>query len=288
MSQSIMGFRSALPFFIAPMALGRLAHPDGEICFVRGAAQKRIPYCASMLASVSHEVLTSCWKDEAHGHTSLFFQLYVAKEEHKAREMIRRAKTLGYKALVLTVDTPVVGKREEDERDKLQINYDLGLLPDDSSPVSGIEGEMPILRGVNSSTLNWEDLKWIREEWGNQGPIVLKGIGCAEDAKLAHLHGFEHLYLSNHGGRQIASAPSSIGTLIDIRHAYPEVIKNCKLYLDGGIRRGSDIVKALCLGATAVGVGRPFMYGLGAYGTAGVVKVIQSESSRLKRSEQTS
>ena len=277
MNTTIMGFESALPFFIAPMALGKLAHPDGELGFVNGAAVQRIPYCVSMLASVSHEDLTGRWRTTSADDTALFFQLYVAKEEQKARETVRRAKRLGYKALAVTVDTPVVGKREDDERDKLQKDYDLGLLPDVPDVQPDVAGEKPILRGVNSSTLNWTDLSWIIDEWGDRDTIMLKGIGAAEDAKLAQSLGFKHLYLSNHGGRQIPSASSPITTLLEIRRFFPEVLDSCEVYLDGGLRRGSDIVKALCLGATAVGIGRPFMYGLGAFGEAGVRKVIQSQ-----------
>lgn len=284
MTRRIMDFESALPFFIAPMALGRLAHKDGELCFVRGAAQKHIPYCVSSLSSVSHQQLSVCWQEIGCNNTTLFFQLYVAKQEAKAREMIRTAKKLGYSALVVTLDTPVVGKREEDERDKLLANFEAGLLTEQTIQDLPQHGSNTVLRGVNSSTLNWADLKWIQKEWGDRGPIALKGIGSAEDAKMAQMLGFKHVYLSNHGGRQIPSAPSSIATLLDIRHYFPEVLEHCNIYLDGGIRRGSDIVKALCLGATAVAIGRPFMYGLGSFGQAGVAKVVQSKSIPCQKS----
>jgi L-lactate dehydrogenase (cytochrome) len=278
MSRRIMGWKSSLPFFIAPTALVKLADPEGEVSLLRGAARRRIPYCVSTIASVAHEHLCETWTKDLSNRTCLFFQLYVPKEERKARETIRMAKKLGYQALVVTVDTPVVGKREDDERDKLQLNHDGGIvaaqdLGDDDACV-----EKPVLRGVNSATLNWNDMKWIRGEWGHERPIVIKGIGSAEDANIARSLGFTHLYLSNHGGRQLASAPSSLSTLLEIRSSFPEVIRDCEIYVDGGFRRGSDIVKALCLGATAVGMGRPFLYGLGAFGVDGVVKVIKSKS----------
>lgn len=277
MRRSIMGWDSALPFFIAPTALVKLAHPEGEMSLLKGASRRRIPYCVSTLASVGHEELCGAWKGQYADRTCLFFQLYVAKEEKKARETIRMAKRLGYKALAVTVDTPVVGKREDDERDKLLADYDAGIITSQDLGEDDPGVEKPILRGVNSSTLDWNDLRWIKEEWGDQGPLVIKGIGAAEDAKLAHSMGFKYLYLSNHGGRQLASGPSAISTLLEIRHFFPEVLRDCEVYLDGGVRRGSDIVKAICLGATAVGMGRPFLYGLGAFGVDGVVKVIQSK-----------
>jgi len=277
MTRRIMGFKSALPIFIAPMALGRLAHTDGELCFVRGAARQQIPFCVSSLTSVSHEDLCESWHKLPPGRTSLFFQLYVPNEENHTRERIRKAKALGFNALVVTVDTPVIGKREIDERDKLQADHDAGVA-EEAIPDVDIEDPTPraVLRGVNSSTLSWRDLKWIREEWGNDTPIVIKGIGCAEDAKVAHSMGFKNLWLSNHGGRQIASAPSAISTLLDIRYHFPEVLADSELYIDGSIRRGSDVVKALCLGAHAVAIGRPFMYAIGAFGEDGVVKTAKS------------
>jgi len=134
--------------------------------------------------------------------------------------------------------------------------------------------EAPILRGVTSSTLDWEDLPWIREAWGNAGPVVLKGIQTAEDAKKAADLGLG-IYLSNHGGRQIDYGPSSIRTLLEIRKFCPEIIGKVDIVLDGGVRRGTDVLKAICLGASAVALGRPFMYALGAYGTEGVLKTIQ-------------
>lgn len=274
-----MGFSSALPVFIAPMALGKLAHPDGELCVVRAASQMGVPFCVSSLASVDHEDLSNCWKTLPNsGRTALFFQLYVLKDHEKARATIRRAKQLGYKALVVTLDTPVVGKREDDQREKLQADLEAGLAIA-STASEKFDPMVPraVVQGANSKRLSWSDLEWIKDEWGDQGPVVLKSIGCAEDAKMAYTLGLRHIYLSNHGGRQIASAPSSISTLLDINRYFPEVVRECDLYLDGGLRRGSDVLKALCLGATAVGIGRPFMYGLGAFGQDGVVKVLQSK-----------
>ena len=282
MRQKIMGFDSNLPFFIAPAAMARLAHPDGELCNARGAARFNIPYCVSTFSSVSHEDLARCLKEEGKGGC-LFFQLYVPKTRDRCVELIQTAQDLGFKALVITVDTPVVGKREEDERFKAELEYESGEPAQTATELvrtrnPNADNEAPVLRGANSSfTLNWDDLVWIRKAWGSTGPVALKGIQTAEDAKMAYDAGIECIYLSNHGGRQLDSAPSAIRTLLEIHRFCPEIIGNIEIVLDGGVRRGTDILKSIALGASSIAMGRPFMYALGAYGTEGVLKTIQSK-----------
>jgi len=277
MRQCVMGHQSNLPFFIAPAAMAKLGHADGELCLARGAARSNIPYCVSTYSSVDHRDLATCLENEKSGG-ALIFQLYVAKKIEDTKNLIAKARSLGYRGLVVTVDTAVVGKREEDERYKAEMDYQSGIqeLPRVLDPDPN--KEKPILRGAHSSTLTWDDLAWIRRDWGNSGPVIIKGIQTAEDARRASDLGVDGIYLSNHGGRQLDFAPSSIRTLLEIRRFHPEVLKRTKIYLDGGVRRGTDILKALCLGATAVGLGRPFLYALSGYGTDGVMKAIQSKS----------
>ncbi|KAF2494369.1 putative cytochrome B2 [Lophium mytilinum] len=281
MKCNLLGHQSNLPFFIAPAALARLGHADGELCLARGASRFNIPYGVSTASSVSAEDLAACMQEQAAGGC-LWFQLYVKKKESETRALIRRARSLGFKALLITVDTPVVGKREDDDRHKAEEALAAGestfaRLGDNVAP-----GEDFVLRGPFSSTLNWDDLAWMKDDWGNAGPICLKGIATAEDAKMASDLGFENIYLSNHGGRQLDSVSSSLRTLLEIRKFCPEVFDRCQVFVDGGCRRGSDVLKALCLGATAVGFGRPFMYALSAYGTEGVLKAIQMISDELE------
>ncbi len=280
MSRTIMGQKLSLPIFVAPAARARLAHDDGEHCIARGVARADMGYCTSNVASIGHEDLMKTMKAEKKDG-ALFFQLYVQREKPKTKDIIRMAKSLGYKALVVTVDTAVVGKREEDERYSAELAYQAGMgqevAPRTADDRSTIDADLPILRGAHSSTLDWDDLKWIREEWGKAGPILLKGIQTAEDAKMAHQMGVDGIYLSNHGGRQADHAPSSIRTLLEIRRFCPEIIKaGMEIVMDGGCRRGADVLKALALGASAVGFGRPFLYAC-AYGTEGVEKAIQSK-----------
>jgi L-lactate dehydrogenase (cytochrome) len=271
----IMGFESSLPFGIAPAALAKLAHPDGELCLARGAARKNIPYCISNGSSTSLEDIEDCWRREGKGGC-LFFQLYINKLKQTTLDLITTARRLKFKALVVTVDCPVIGKREEDERYKIQSDLDAGLdikWTDETIH----QHEQPILRGYHSSTFAWEDLAWVKEAWG--GPLVVKGIQTAEDAKAACELGVDGIYLSNHGARQCDDAPSAIRTLLEIRRFCPEVIGRVEVWLDGGIRRGADVLKAVCLGATAVFLGRSFMYALGVYGTDGVSRAIRGKST---------
>jgi L-lactate dehydrogenase (cytochrome) len=275
MRSRFMGHDSALPFFICPAAQARLGHQDGELTLARGAARFNIPYCSSTYSSVAHTDLAKELRKENKGG-ALLWQLYVPTAQEGAKSLIAEARRCGFKALVVTVDSAVIGKREEDDRYKAELDVAAGIeIKRTTTPW----GEAPILRGVHSAALCWDDLVWIKEAWGNSGPILLKGIQTAEDALLAYKAGVDGIYLSNHGGRQMDFAPSSLQTLLEIRKFYPHLIKEMEVILDGGVSRGTDVIKALCLGANAVGLGRPFMYALSTYGTEGVCKVIQRKSN---------
>lgn len=276
MECKIMGQNSSMPFFIAPAALAKLGHDDGELCLARGAARYNVPYCSSTYSSVAHADIAACLESEGNSG-ALLFQLYVPVVKQNARKLIVEAKRLRYKALVVTVDSAVVGKREDDERYKAKLDHAAGVETARTTYTDSSD-ERPVLRGAHSSMLDWEDLNWIREEWAGTGPIVLKGIQSVEDAILAARSGINSIYLSNHGGRQLDHAPSSIRTLLEIRAFAPQLLEQLEIYVDGGIRRGTDVIKALALGARAVGLGRPFMYALSGYGTEGVCRAIQSKS----------
>ena len=256
-----------MPFFIAPAALAKLGHDDGELCLARGAARYNVPYCSSTYSSVAHADIAACLESEGKSG-ALLFQLYVAVVKQNARKLIAEGKRLRYKALVVIVDSAVVGKREDDDRYKAELDHAAGVQT----------ARNTVLEGAHSSMFDWQDLNWIREEWVETEPIVLKGIQSVEDAILAARAGINGIYLSNHGGRQLDHAPSSIRTLLEIRAFAPQLLEEFEIYVDGGIRRGTDVIKALALGARAVGLGRPFMYALSGYGTEGVCRAIQSKS----------
>ncbi|RMZ87788.1 hypothetical protein DV736_g4983, partial [Chaetothyriales sp. CBS 134916] len=284
MERTMFGQKCKLPFFIAPAARAKLVHPRGELCFAKEAAEKGICYCPSAYSTILHADLAEEMKQyrRKDGYGTLVYQLYVAHERETTVERVRMAREVGCKGLVITVDSPVVGKREEDERYRAELvttSGDATLLNEWMKPQESDDG--PPLRGHHSSTFNWHDLTWIREVWQNAGPIALKGVQTAEDAALAVEYDIDAVYLSNHGGRQCDDAPSAIHTLLEIRKFYPEIIGKVDIYLDGGVRRGADVIKALCLGATGVGLGRPFMYGV-SMGDEGVAHVIRLLSEELE------
>ncbi|KAF4912109.1 (S)-mandelate dehydrogenase [Colletotrichum fructicola] len=283
MNCRIMGLQSSLPIFIAPAAAARLGHVDGEKCLTRGAARMGVPQCVSTYSSVAPKDLTECFQAETAGRGGgMVFQLYVPKVKKDAEGLILKAKELGFDALAVTVDAPVIGKRDVDDRFKALLDYEAGVVAQDSvthPPFPGEEAET--LRGHHCSSFEWNDIPWIRGLWGDQ-PIILKGIQTWEDALEATKYGVDGIYLSNHGGRQLDHAPSSVRVLRDIRSHCPEVFKSFDIYVDGGVMRGTDVAKALCLGARAVGIGRGFMYALSAYGTEGVLKAISILSDEIQ------
>jgi L-lactate dehydrogenase (cytochrome) len=214
---------------------------------------------------------------QAPGYPFLF-QLYVSKDRKKSEQLLSRVSSLGMKAIFVTVDSAARGKRESDER--LKTNENL-IHPVTGERVKNDKkggGLTRLMSAYIDQSLKWEDLKWIRQ-WTNL-PIVLKGVTCAEDAKLAMQHGVEGIFLSNHGGRNLDYAPPSILLLLEMHKNCPEIFDRMEVYVDGGIRRGGDILKALCLGAKAVGMGRTFLYALN-YGTEGVEHLVESKSGSV-------
>ena len=203
-------------------------------------------------------------------------------DRKKAIELMHIVKRCGYKGLWITVDTPILGKRTADRYLQAEEALAVGLAEESTAEweTGGDNAFAPAMggrpvQGQLSPHTTWEDLEWIRKEW--DGHIVLKGIQCADDAKLAMDYGCDGILLSNHGGRQMHTAPSALMTLLEIRTYCPEVLGKLEVFLDGGLRDGNDVLKALCLGATAVGVGRPFLYALGAYGAKGVERCVDGK-----------
>ncbi|TAQ91013.1 hypothetical protein B7494_g604 [Chlorociboria aeruginascens] len=221
-SCEIQGVRSSLPVLCAPAAMAKLAHPDGEKGIARACERGGIIQCASINASYSIEEIV-----DAEPYHPFFFQIYVNKDRSSSEQLLKRVWDLGIRVLFLTIDAPVPGKREADERVK-------------------IEGS---------------------------GKIVLKGVQSVEDVKIAVEEGIDGVVLSNHGGRNLDTSPPSLLVLLELRRHYPEAFNKMEVYVDGGIRRGTDILKALCLGAKAVLLGRPFLYSM-AYGEEGVDHLI--------------
>ena len=254
---SLLGEPVSMPIGIAPNAAQHLADDDAECATARAAASCDVLMCLSTLPNRSLEDVAAA------ADSPKWFQLYVHKDRGIAKEMIERAVAAGYRAIVLTVDVPVGGYRERELRDPFR--YDqvqaFGNLPDDSKGKSILE----MLDGLINASLTWDDLAWIRSVAGV--PVVVKGVLSPADAELCMANGADAVMVSNHGGRQLDRAPASIDMLEAVVDA---VGGRIEVYLDGGVRRGTDVVTALALGARAVFVGRPYLFALALAGQEGV------------------
>ena len=263
-STTILGQAVALPVGFAPAALQGLAHGDGEVIAARVAARSGWLYCLSTLSNRALEEVAAV------GRGPRWFQLYVQKDRGRSREMVERARAAGYQAIVLTVDAPQAGYRERELRDPVPSG---GSLPNIGS---GEVHRGPIAELLDGS-LTWADLAWLRGL--SDLPLVVKGILDPADALRAVDHGADGIVVSNHGGRQLDRAPASIDALEPIVDA---VAGRAEVYLDSGVRRGTDIVTAIALGARAVFIGRPYLYALAAGGEAGVARCVEILEAELR------
>lgn len=289
-STTVLGTQIDLPFVLAPVGSSRMFHPRGEEKAAAAAGRAGTIYTLSTLSGCRLEAVKNATDGPA------WYQLYLVGGRDVAMGAINRAKAAGYTALVVTIDTPVAGMRERDARNgvKQLLARNLSTVPHLGQMLSrpswlynffgdgglmsfpnivladGPMGYADVGAALEASMTSWEDFKWIRAAWG--GPIVAKGVHTADDARRAVDEGASAIVVSNHGARQLDGVAPTIRVL-------PEVVQAVKgrteILLDGGIRRGSDIVKAICMGASAVLIGRAYAYGLGAGGQAGVTRAIE-------------
>ncbi|KAI0702513.1 FMN-dependent dehydrogenase-domain-containing protein [Cytidiella melzeri] len=286
-STTILGYKSPIPMFVSAAALAKLGHPLGETNITIGAGRSGIIQMVSSNASLSFEEIAN---SRVNPDQVLFFQLYKHRDNAKALERVREAERLGYKAIFLTVDAPIIGNRERDVRASWELEDINAVAKNQSKPdvpltqsrVDATEEEIDTnLDGTVGQSLanddidmTWDEtIPWLRSV--TKLPIVVKGIQCVEDAVLAAEAGVEGILISNHGGRQMEYALPSIEVLYRIRKQRPDLFDKMEIYVDGGVKRGTDILKAVCLGAKACGLGRPFLYAQSAYGAAGVIKIIR-------------
>ena len=297
---TVLGFDLSLPILLAPVGYSRLMHPGGEVAAARAAGRAGVGYILSTISGHKLEDVRAGSKGP------VFYQLYLMGGRGAAEAAIERARVAGFNALVVTIDTPVSGIRERDYRNGMRelisggpfekipylaqilsrpgwlISYLLdGGLPGLPNVIVPGKGQMPLVdinAALAESAVTWADLKWIREFW--RGPIVVKGVLTGDDARRSMDEGAAAISVSNHGGRQLDGVPASL-------RALPEVVEAVKgkieVLMDGGVRRGTDIAKAICMGARAVLCGRAYAYGLAAAGEAGVDRAIEILRVDLER-----
>jgi isopentenyl diphosphate isomerase/L-lactate dehydrogenase-like FMN-dependent dehydrogenase len=261
---SVLGTTLASPVIVAPIAFQRLYHPDGELATARAAAAEGTVMCVSTMTSYTHRELA----DGAPG-LAQWAQLYVLTDEGATRAHLDEAVEAGCTAIVLTVDTPLLGRREGELRSGFSVSPDVPI-PYVAAAIGGV-AHSPSTHsgGIFSPSVTWRDLEWIAD--ATKLPVLLKGILTREDAVLAVEHGAAGIVVSNHGGRQLDGVPATLDALEEVVEA---AAGRVEVLFDGGVRRGADAVKALALGAKAVLVGRPAIWGLAADGDAGVRHVL--------------
>ena len=287
---TMAGQAARMPVSIAPVGLCGMQHADGEILAARAAEKFGIPFTLSTMSICSIEDIA------AHTTAPFWFQLYMMRDRDAMSRMIERARAARCSALVLTLDLQVIGQRHKDLKNGLTapprptvanlINlatkprWCLGMLGTRRRTFGNLVGHVKAVSNMASlaswtneqfdPTLSWDDVKWVKEQWG--GKLILKGIQDLEDAQLAVAAGADAIVVSNHGGRQLDGAPSSISALPEIARA---VGHQTEVWMDGGIRSGQDVLKAWALGARGTMIGRAMVYGLGAMGEAGVTKALE-------------
>jgi isopentenyl diphosphate isomerase/L-lactate dehydrogenase-like FMN-dependent dehydrogenase len=297
----VLGTELSMPLLLAPVGYLRVMHPDGEIAAAQAAGRAGVGF---ILSTVSGHRLEDV---KAASTAQVWYQLYLTGGRAAAENAMRRAMDVGYTVLVITIDSTVIGHRERELRDGIEqllrgniwskipftpqvltrprwlIRFllDGGLpdMPNIVTPETGVLRVRDAHTAMKREAFSWDDIQWIRALW--KGPIVIKGVLSADDAKRSLDHGAAAVVVSNHGGRQLDGVPASLQVLPEVVAA---VRDQAEVLMDSGIRRGSDIVKAICLGARAVLCGRAFAYGLAAGGEAGVTLAIEMLRSELERS----
>jgi len=296
----VLGVDLAFPAILAPVGYSRMMHPGGEVAAAAAAGEAGLVFAQSTISGHRLENVRAASKG------TVWYQLYLVGGREVAEGSIERAKRAGFSALVVTIDTPVAGMRERDSRNGMKellggsVFSKLPFLPEmlqhpgwltsffldggipklENIVIPG-KGPMPLIdvaTALAQAVVTWQDLRWIKGIW--PGPIVIKGVLTGEDARRSVEEGASAIVVSNHGGRQLDGAPATLRVLPEVVAA---VNGRAEVLMDGGIRRGSDIVKALCLGARAVLVGRAYAYGLAAAGQAGVARALEILSADMDR-----
>ncbi len=263
---TLFGQEHDFPILLAPVAAQKLMHPEGELASARGAIAAGATMVVSSFANTSLEEVAAVVK------SPLWFQLYAQTDQGFTRELVQRAEASGYRALCLTVDTATTGARNREARAavKLLPIPNFAGFKGAGSDVSLHTGSQDVFKSVLDASTSWKEIEWLLSF--TKIPLVLKGVLNPDDADLAAKCGVSGIIVSNHGGRNLDTLPATIDVLPQVAE---KVAGRMPVFVDGGIRRGTDVLKALALGASAVFIGRPYIYGLGAAGEVGVTQVIK-------------
>jgi isopentenyl diphosphate isomerase/L-lactate dehydrogenase-like FMN-dependent dehydrogenase len=280
---SVLGTASPTPFLLAPIGVLSAAHPDGDLAVARAATSSGVPWVVSTAASTPMETIA-----EAMGDTPRWYQLYWVNDREVVASLVHRAEAAGYSAIVLTLDTPQLAWRVRDLRNRYlpfiagegigQFTSDpvfrsrLSVSPEEDPQGAGLA----MVAMFANLGLRWDDLKWLRAR--TRLPLLAKGVLRADDARRVLDAGFQGIIVSNHGGRQVDGAVAALDALVEVRDALGA---DALVMMDSGIRRGADVIKALALGANAVLLGRPYVYGLAVAGQTGVERVIRNLAAEL-------
>jgi L-lactate dehydrogenase (cytochrome) len=269
-STTMLGTKVDMPFYVTATALGKLGHPEGEVIFTRGAKKHNVIQMIPTLASCSFDEICDAREE---GQVQ-WLQLYVNKDREVTKRIVQHAEKRGCKGPFITVDAPQLGRREKDMRSKFS---DVGsnVQSTSGSAVDRSQGAARAISSFIDPSLSWKDIAWFQSI--TKMPILLKGVQCVEDVIRAVEVGVQGVVLSNHGGRQLDFARSGIEVLAEVMPVLRERgwQDRLEIYIDGGVRRATDIIKAVCLGAKGVGIGRPFLYAMSAYGLPGVDHAMQ-------------
>ena len=301
LTTQILGTELSMPLLLSPTGMTRLFHHHKERAVARAAHKAGTMYTLSTMGTTSIEDIAAL------GTGANMFQIYILKDRELTKEFVVRSKDAGYKALCLTVDTPLAGNRERDKRTGMvmppkltpsslfsfavHFRWGLNFLRDSNLDLANVvhrvdtlsdQGAMGLIDYVNSQfdrTVTWDDAAWLAEQW--DGPFCIKGLQTGDDARRALEIGASAIMISNHGGRQLESAPAPVDCIRPMREAIGDQLE---LIVDGGVRRGVHVLKALALGADACSFGRPYLYGLAAAGEKGVDKVLSLIRDEIERS----
>ena len=266
----MLGSKVDIPFYVTATALGKLGNPEGEVILTRGAHRHHVVQMIPTLASCSFDEICDARQDDQ----PQWLQLYVNKDRKITERIVKHAEARGVRGLFITVDAPQLGRREKDMRSKFS---DVGSNVQDEGgdSVDRSQGAARAISSFIDPSLSWKDIPWFMSI--TKMPIILKGVQRVEDVIRAIEIGVHGVVLSNHGGRQLDTARSGIEILAEVMPVLRErnLQHKLEIYVDGGIRRATDIIKALCLGAKGVGIGRPFLFAMSAYGLPGVDRAMQ-------------